>query len=324
MHLLVKHIQYDKHSWFSGHNCRFRKAIDRLLVLLMGCTKFCSHSQRDGPPRARDCSKKLCPLWQLLIIIIIIIPLLLLLLLPLLLLFLPLALQPTVDFGTCRIISFHFFLSATNSLHHHTPSTWRSLSSSSFHSFLGLPLLVPSSSWAKIFLDILSPSILSRWPNQLILYPFIHFTIFSPLPISSSPRIVLFHSPFSYLGPYILLNISLWKISRPCFSFFVNVHASAPYHTTGLISVLYNIIDNYWFQDRIHHHPKTERLCTDRTYETWYHDKRLQVSTRNICPSTSEAKVKGGYLWVGKFECSWKQHVWRNYRRSWMSSSDSV
>jgi hypothetical protein len=33
----------------------------------------------------------------------------------------------------------------------------------------------------KIFLGILSSSILYRWPSQLILYPFIHFTIFSPL-----------------------------------------------------------------------------------------------------------------------------------------------
>ena len=101
-------------------------------------------------------------------------------------------------------MSFHFFLSATNSLHLLTHSTWRSLSTSSFHTFLGLPLLlVPSSSWVKIFLGILSSSILSRWPNQLILCPFIHFTIFSPFLISSSSRFVLlFHSPFSYLGPY--------------------------------------------------------------------------------------------------------------------------
>ena len=78
-------------------------------------------------------------------------------------------------------MSFHFFLSATNSLHLLTPTTWRSLSTSSFHPFLGLPLLlVPSSSWVKIFLGILSSSILSRWPNKLILCPFIHFTIFSP------------------------------------------------------------------------------------------------------------------------------------------------
>jgi len=52
----------------------------------------------------------------------------------------------------------------------------------------------------------------------------------------------LFHSPFSYLAPYILLNIFLSKISRDCSSFSVNVHASAPHNTTGLISVLYIII----------------------------------------------------------------------------------
>ena len=69
----------------------------------------------------------------------------------------------------CRTMSFHFFLSATNSFHLLTPSTWRSLSTSFFHLFLGLPLLVPFSSWVKIFLGILPSSILSRWPNQHIL-----------------------------------------------------------------------------------------------------------------------------------------------------------
>jgi hypothetical protein len=54
-------------------------------------------------------------------------------------------------------------------------------------------------------LGILSSSILSRWPSQLILCPFIHFTIFSHLLNSSSSRfILLFHSPSSYLGPYIV------------------------------------------------------------------------------------------------------------------------
>jgi hypothetical protein len=57
MSLLVKHIQYDKHSWFSGRNCRRRKAIELLLVLQMGCTKYCFQYQRDGPARARNCSK---------------------------------------------------------------------------------------------------------------------------------------------------------------------------------------------------------------------------------------------------------------------------
>jgi len=111
----------------------------------------------------------------------------------------------------CRTISLHFVLSVTNSLHLLTPSTWRSLSTSSLHPFLELPLcFVPSCSWVKIFLGILFSSIPSRWPNQLLLYPFIPFTIFFPLLISSSSRFVLlFHSPFSYLGPYILLNIFL-------------------------------------------------------------------------------------------------------------------
>jgi hypothetical protein len=42
----------------------------------------------------------------------------------------------------------------------------------------------------KIFLGILFSFILSRWPNQLILCPFIHSTIFSPLLVSSSSRFV--------------------------------------------------------------------------------------------------------------------------------------
>ena len=158
-------------------------------------------------------------------------------------LLLPLALQPTVGFGLSKNI-LHFSLSITNSLHLLTPSTWRSSSTSSFHPFLGLPLrLVPSSSWVIIFLGILSSSIVSRWPNPLILCPFIHFTIFYPLLISSSSRLdLLFHSPFSYLGTYILLPIFLSKTMRACSSFFVIVHASAPYDTSGLISVLYNRI----------------------------------------------------------------------------------
>jgi len=113
-------------------------------------------------------------------------------------------------------MSFHFFLSATNSLHLLNPSTRRSLSTSSFHVYLDLPLLlVHSSSWVKIFLGILS-SILSRWPNQLILCPFIHFTIFSPLLISSSSRLGrLFHSPFSYLESYKINHFTLLKLHGP-------------------------------------------------------------------------------------------------------------
>jgi len=141
----------------------------------------------------------------------------------------PLALQPVVGFGLSNNVPT--FCLVTNSLHLLTPSTRRSLSTSSLHPFLGLPLrFIPSSSCMKTFLGILSSSILSRWPNQLILCLFIHFTIFSPLLISYSSRFVLlFHSPSSYLGPYILLNIFLSKISRACSSFFVIVHVFTPY-----------------------------------------------------------------------------------------------
>ena len=133
-------------------------------------------------------------------------------------------------------MSFHFFLSATNSIHLFTPSTWRYHSTSSLHLFLVHPLLpVPSSSWVKIFLGILSSFILSRWPNQLIfalLSILLYFLLCSFL-------LVLDSSDFSilYLGPYILLNIFLSKIIRACSSFFVNVHVFAPYDTTGITAV---------------------------------------------------------------------------------------
>jgi hypothetical protein len=74
----------------------------------------------------------------------------------------------------------------------------------------------------KIFLGILSFSILLRWSSQLIVCPLNQFTIFYPLLNSSSSRFVLiFHSPSSYLAPYILLNIFLSKVSRAFCSFFV-------------------------------------------------------------------------------------------------------
>ena len=116
----------------------------------------------------------------------------------LLLLLLPLTLQSTVALA-CRKMSFHFFLSATSSLHLLTPSTWRSRSTSSFHLILGLPLLlVPSSSWVKFFLGILSSSILSRCPNLLIHCPFIHFSILC------SSLLVLDSSDFSIPRFHIL------------------------------------------------------------------------------------------------------------------------
>jgi len=126
----------------------------------------------------------------------------------------------------CRTIPFHFSLSITNYLHFLTPITRRFFSTSSFHPLLDLPLhLFPSSSWVKIFLGILSSSNLSRCPNQLILCPFIHFTIFSPLLISSSSRFVLlFHS-----RTYIHLNKYKSMIVR-----FTQGHHFTSLHITSL------------------------------------------------------------------------------------------
>ena len=83
----------------------------------------------------------------------------------------------------CRTIPLHLSLSITNSFHLLTPNTWRSLYTSYLHLFLGLPLrLVPSSSWVKNFLGILSSSILSRWPSQHILcyFPWYEIKISHP------------------------------------------------------------------------------------------------------------------------------------------------
>ena len=131
-------------------------------------------------------------------------------------LLLPLALQSTVGFDLSNnVLPFFSYLPPTLSIFS-LPALEELFYTSSFRLFLGLPLLlVPSSSWVKIFLGILSSSILSSWPNQLILCPFIHFTIYSLLLISSSSRFVrLFHSPFSYLGPYILQIFSFQKLAE--------------------------------------------------------------------------------------------------------------
>ena len=143
---------------------------------------------------------------------------------------LPSALQPTVGFGLSNSVLQFFPI-----CHQLSPSPHSQHLKISFcflfPSFRGSSLSShPFQLLSEHFWGILSSSFLSRWPNQLILCPFIHFTIFSPLLISSSSQFVrLFHSTFSYLGPYILLNIFLSKITGASCSFFINVHASAPY-----------------------------------------------------------------------------------------------
>ena len=77
---------------------------------------------------------------------------------------------------------------------------------------LSLPVLEWRSFWAS-YPPSFSPGDLNSLSFALLSI-LLHF---SHLFISSSSRfILLFHSPFSYLGPYILLNIFLSKINRAC------------------------------------------------------------------------------------------------------------
>jgi len=158
-------------------------------------------------------------------------------------LLLPLALQPTVGFGLSNNTSPFFPI-----CHRLCPSSHSQhlkisfyFFSPSFPGYSSLSLRFQFLSKDLFGHPILLHSLQVTQPNYPL--PFIHFIIFSPLLNSSSSRfILLFHSPFSYLGPYILLNIFLSKISRACSSFFLVVHVSAPYVTTGLISVVYSRI----------------------------------------------------------------------------------
>jgi len=158
-------------------------------------------------------------------------------------LLLPLALQPAVGFGLSKNTSLFF------PIYHQLSSSSHSqrLKISFYFFFPSFPGSSPSSRPFQFLSEnpfehpILLHSLQVAQPTYpLPLYPFYYFS--SLLNYSSSRFVLLFHSPSSYLGPYILLNIFLSKISRACSSFFVIVHVSAPYVTTGLISVLYSRI----------------------------------------------------------------------------------
>ena len=152
---------------------------------------------------------------------------------------------------TCWTTSFHLFLSDTVSLRLLNPSTWRSPSTCSFHLFLGLPLrFVPSSCWLKIFLGILSPSILSRCPSQLILCPFIHFTIVSPLLISSSSKFVLlFILHFYFLARIFFGVFSFQRLGELLLSLSSSMF---PLHMSPLVLLVSCIVGFLWFWVKVY------------------------------------------------------------------------
>ena len=127
----------------------------------------------------------------------------------------------------CRTMSFNFFLSATNSLHLLTPSTWRSLSTSSFHPFLGLLLLlIPSGSWEKIFLGILDGRFMLSRTRQLwntssenwdqiqqyfTPFPWLRRTVITiNIPTTRIAYTVLLFSEVKYSDTYVFCVFGVW------------------------------------------------------------------------------------------------------------------
>ena len=109
------------------------------------------------------------------------------------------------------------------------------------HLFLGLYLiLLPIGFHSNILLGILPPSIRVTCPSQAILLLFINLTM-SALPMSSfsSWFFLILQIPFSSCaGPKIFLSIFRSNILNCCSFRLVNVQASHPYVTAGLIKVL--------------------------------------------------------------------------------------
>ena len=116
----------------------------------------------------------------------------------------------------CRTVSFHFFLSATNSLHLLTPSTCKSLSTSSFHLFLGLPLLLvlPVLEWRSFWASYPPPFSLGDLTSlsfallSILLY-FLHLQFLLPNWNLSFHNIVSFFT-WCY---FLLLNRSNFKMN---------------------------------------------------------------------------------------------------------------
>ena len=102
---------------------------------------------------------------------------------------------------------------------------------------------LPYISSFRIFLGIRWSSTRCTWPSQLILFDWTNVAM------SASPRMdsiswahLSHHSPFTVRGPQILLTILLSKSLKACSFAVLRVHVSAPYVTTGLMSILYSVV----------------------------------------------------------------------------------
>jgi len=138
------------------------------------------------------------------------------------------------------IVDAHSSLSNAFVLHRFTPSFLRSSSSSSIHLSLGRPLhLRPSNFPSKIFFTDLVALILTTCPSHSNLQIIITFIISGAfyLVINSSFDLIL-HCPFSFVGPYIYLNIFLSHVIN-IFPFYLSEFMSLV-HMSRLIKGNFN------------------------------------------------------------------------------------
>ena len=144
------------------------------------------------------------------------------------------------------MIFFHSVLSLLSFLHPLISIFWISSSESSIHLFLGLHLiLLPIGFHFSILLGILIPSIRVTCPSQSIILLFVNLTMSAfPMCSFSSWYFLILQNPFSScIGPKIFLSIFRSNILSCCSFHLVNVQASHPYVTAGLIKVLYRRIN---------------------------------------------------------------------------------
>jgi len=122
----------------------------------------------------------------------------------------------------------------------------------SSHLSFGLPLcLLPSTTATRTLLAALCSSIritcLAHFNRLILMYVTISLSFYN---VYNSLLSFILHSPLSFVGPKIALQIFLSKTPKIAPSHFDNTHVSEAHASTGLIKVWYNFIlffmDNNW------------------------------------------------------------------------------
>ena len=128
-------------------------------------------------------------------------------------------------------MSFHFFLSATNSLHLLTPSTWRSLSTSSFHPLIGYITLKEFTYISNVYTYHHSSVNTQHVTNGAVVAS--TSQVAAPaISLLLSVRVLLLAgiSKFSYKFSWKYFNFFFWKLKEEDTQ-QQNIHHTHTYHT---------------------------------------------------------------------------------------------